>query len=446
MSERTFHSEDLFVVGTGPGSSGSGRVRLQTLILIRWMAVIGQSFSLLFVRYGIGFELPIVPCMVTVAASAGLNIILALQYPNTARLSDRGASLFLAYDLLQLGALLYMTGGLTNPFAILILVPVTISATILSFWSTIALGGLALLFISLLALWYLPLPWSPEPLVLPGFYVGGIWAGLSLGIVFMSAYAGRISFETKRMSDALAATQSALSREQQLSAVGGLAAAAAHELGTPLGTIHLVAKELGRELPGDWEHREDLDLLVSQAERCREILAELSRRPGEGDRAFRETTIVGLVEAAAEHYASLGVAISIEPQTGRPPNVYRSPEVLHGLANITENAVDFARANVWIRVYWDEPEIVIVIEDDGPGIPPEVLRNLGEPYKTSRPDKGGMGLGVFIATTLLEHSGARVTYANRVENGIVTGARVAIRWGRGIIDPNLAGHLPVGQQ
>lgn len=445
MSDRAFHQEDLFVVGTGPGSSGSSRVRLQTLILIRWMAVIGQSFSLLFVRYGIGFELPVIPCMITVAASAGLNIILAVQYPNTARLSDRGASLFLAYDLLQLGALLYMTGGLTNPFAILILVPVTISATILSFWSTIVLGALALVFISLLAMWYLPLPWSPEPLVLPDFYIGGIWAGLALGIVFMSAYAGRISFETKRMSDALAATQSALSREQQLSAVGGLAAAAAHELGTPLGTIHLVAKELGRELPADWEHREDVDLLVSQAERCRDILAELSRRPGEGDKAFRETTIVGLVEAAAGPYVADGVTVDIEPQTGRPPNVYRSPEVLHGLANLIENAVDFARGHVWIRIYWDDPEIVLVIEDDGPGIPPDVLRNLGEPYRTSRPEKGGMGLGVFIATTLLEHSGARVTYANRDPQAGETGARVAIRWARGIIDPGSAGHLPVGR-
>ncbi|WP_417519936.1 ActS/PrrB/RegB family redox-sensitive histidine kinase [Minwuia sp.] len=435
MSERAFDREDLFVAATGPGSVIAGRIRLRTLVVVRWIAVIGQMFSLLFVRYGLGFELPILPCVITVLASAGLNVILAVQYPNTARLSNRGAALFLAYDLLQLSALLYMTGGLANPFSILILVPVTISATILSIGSTFILGAMALLFTSLLAFYHLPLPWSPEPLTLPTLYRGAIWTGLALGIVFMSVYAGRVAFETRRMSDALAATHTALAREQQLSAVGGLAASAAHELGTPLGTIHLVANELSRELPPDFEHREDLDLLVSQAERCRDILAELSRSPGDGDDAFKLTTIVGLVEAAVEPYLALGTPVDIEPQTGLPPTVYRSPEVLHGLANFVENAIDFARTRVWIRIYWDAQDITIHIEDDGPGIPLDVLKNMGEPYRTSRSEKGGMGLGVFISKTLLEHSGGRVQFANRTDEGRIVGARIAIHWPRGIINP-----------
>ncbi|MEC9345838.1 MAG: ActS/PrrB/RegB family redox-sensitive histidine kinase [Pseudomonadota bacterium] len=438
MTDRAIADEDLFVLGTGPGLSGSGRVRLQTLVLIRWVAVIGQSFSILLVQYGIGFELPFLPCMATIAASAALNLILAIQYPHTARLSDRGASLFLAYDLLQLAALLYMTGGLTNPFAILVLVPVTISATILSFWSTIVLGGLAFVFVSLLAVHYLPLPWSAEMLVLPDLYVGGIWAALSLGIGFMSVYAGRVAFETKRMSDALSATQLALSREQQLSAVGGLAAAAAHELGTPLGTIHLVARELKRELDPDSPLAEDVDLLVSQTDRCRNILAELSRRPGEGDDTFRTTVIVGLVEAAVEPYRNLGVDVVVTSQSGPPPKVYRSPEVLHGLANLAENAVDFAEHLVTVTISWDGPSISVTIDDDGPGIPLDVLRTLGEPYMTTRRERGGMGLGVFIATTLLEHSGARVTFSNRADTGEGRGARVAIHWPRGIIERALA--------
>jgi two-component system sensor histidine kinase RegB len=436
MADPVFDREDLFVTGSGPGATASGPVRLRTLVLVRWIAVIGQTFSLLFVRYGIGFDFPILPCIITVVASAGLNVILAVQYPTTARLSDRGALLFLAYDLLQLSALLYMTGGLSNPFSILILVPVTISATILSVGSTIILGALALVFISLLAGWHLPLPWAPEPLVLPSLYLGAIWTGLALGIAFMSVYAGRVAFETRRMSDALSATQGALAREQQLSAVGGLAASAAHELGTPLGTIHLVAKELSRELPAESPLREDMDLLVSQAERCRDILKELSRSPAEGDSAFRSTTIVGLVEAGVEPYASLGINVRIEPQTGLPPIVYRSPEVLHGLSNLVDNAIDFAVDEVCVRIYWDDPEITVVVEDDGPGIPVDVLRTLGEPYRTSRPDQGGMGLGVFISKTLLEHSGARVTFGNRRSEGRIRGARVAIHWPRGIMDPS----------
>lgn len=436
MVRRWFEDEDLFVVATGAGSASVGRVRLRTLVVVRWIAVIGQMFSLLLVKYGIGFDLPILPCAVTVLASAGLNVILALQYPSTARLSNRGATLFLAYDLLQLCALLYMTGGLSNPFSILILVPVTISATILSIGSTFILGGLALFFSIVLAFWHLPLPWSSQPLELPALYKGAIWLGLALGIVFMSVYAGRVALETRRMSEALSATHVALAREQQLSAVGGLAASAAHELGTPLGTIHLVANELAREMPPDWEHREDMELLVSQAERCREILKELSRSPGDGDEAFRFTTIVGLVEAAIEPFQSLGTPLSIEQQTGFPPTVYRSPEVLHGLANFVENAIDYADSAVVIRMYWDGAEITLHIDDDGPGIPLDVMKNMGEPYRTSRSESGGMGLGVFISKTLLEHTGARVQFTNRIENSRILGARVAIHWPRGIIDPS----------
>ncbi|WP_416899525.1 MAG: ActS/PrrB/RegB family redox-sensitive histidine kinase [Minwuia sp.] len=436
MARHLLEEEDLFVASSGPGSASPGRVRLRTLVVVRWIAVIGQMFSLLLVRYGLGFELPILPCAITVLASAVLNGILAIQYPTTARLSNRGATLFLAYDLLQLCALLYMTGGLTNPFAILILVPVVISATILSAGSTFLLGALALLFSILLAFWHLPLPWAPDRLDLPVLYRSAIWTGLALGIVFMSVYAGRVAFETRRMSDALMATHEALARAQQLSAVGGLAASAAHELGTPLGTIHLVAKEMARDMPEDFEYREDLELLVTQAERCRGILKELSHSPGDGDDAFKLTTLTGLVEAAVEPYRAFGARIEVLPQTGHPPTVYRSPEVLHGLSNFVENAMDFARSGVRVEIYWDQPEITVFVDDDGPGIPLDVLKTLGEPYRTSRPETGGMGLGVFISKTLLEYSGARVQFANRSENNRIAGARVAIHWPRGIIDPS----------
>lgn len=438
MSESHLDRADLFVAAGGLGSSASGRVRLRTLIMVRWLAVIGQTFSVLFVQFGIGFELPLIPCLLTIAASAALNIILSINFPGVTQLSNRGAALFLSYDLLQLSALLYMTGGLVNPFSILILVPVTISATVLSPRSTIALAALALGFVGLLAFWHLPLPWQDTDFSVPTLYRVAIWAGLSLGIVFMSLYAGRVALETRRMSAALSATHSALAREQQLSAVGGLAASAAHELGTPLGTIHLVARELSRDASITDEHREDMELLVSQADRCRDILRELSRRPGEGDIAFRKTTLVGLIEAAIEPYLAYGKPIHIQAQTGLPPTVYRSPEVLHGLANFIENAVDYSATEVWVRAYWDAPTVDIVIEDDGPGIPLDVLRTMGEPYRSTRTDGEGMGLGVFISKTLLEHSGARVQFSNRFDNNRIGGARISIHWPEGIIDPSEA--------
>lgn len=436
MNEAALADRNLFVVGAGTGQK-TGRIRLQTLIVIRWMAVVGQSTSILLVYFGFNYNLPIWPCLGTVAASAVLNLILVLQYKTTARLSDRGGALFLAYDLLQLSALLFMTGGLTNPFALLFLVPVTISSTILSRQSTVALAVVAVGFITLLAFLYLPLPWAGEnPPHFPVLYVVGIWAALVLGVSFVATYAGRVSFETRRMSDALAETQLALSKEQRLSALGGLAAAAAHELGTPLGTITLVARELVDEIPEDSPLAEDIQLLISQSERCRDILAELSRSPDE-DETFRSTNLTGLVEAAVEPYGQYGIELEVIAADGTPPTVPRSPEVMHGLANITENAVDFAEEKVQIFLEWSGPEITIRIEDDGPGIPDDVLRSLGEPYMTTRRESGGMGLGVFIATTLLERSGARVEYTNRRRlGGRIVGAAVVIRWPNGMIEGN----------
>jgi two-component system sensor histidine kinase RegB len=420
---------------------GAGRVRLRTLVLIRWVAVAGQGIAILVVHVGLGFPLPLAPAFLAVLASALLNVAVVARNPPAKRLSDRESALSLAYDILQLAVLMFLTGGLGNPFSLLMLVPVTISATILSLRSTLGLGGLALVCISALAVFHLPLPWKGGGLTLDPTYVLGIWAALSLGMLFVSAYAWRVAQESRRMMDALAETQMALAREQRLSALGSLAAAAAHELGTPLSTIAVVAKEISRELPRDSALSDDVELLSSQATRCREILKRLSAEPGEGGATpFDQLPLGALVEAAAAPHRRGEVEIEIIAPAGIQPVVARRPELIQGLLNLIENAVDFARRQVRLVVEWDETQIRIEVIDDGPGFPSAIVGLLGEPYVSTRRDAEGMGLGVFIARTLLERTGADLSFSN-LRSG---GARVALKWPRAALEvaPARAGDTP----
>ena len=415
-------------------SSGieGGRLRLQTLLLIRWIALAGQALAIVVVKFGLGFDIAFVPALLVVAVSVGLNTILTVRYAPTTRLSDLQAALYLAYDTLQLAILLYLTGGIANPFAMLMLVPVTVSATVLSLRSTVLLGALALACLSIVTVNHQPLPWQGDGLVLPDLYVAGIWVALVLGMTFISVYAWRVAAEARRMSDALAATQMALAREQQLSSLGGLAAAAAHELGTPLSTITLVAREMRREVEDGAALADDMDLLLRETERCREILAELSRDPRrESGAPFEQLALPALVDSIA---APLRTATPIEITEHIAPGlampiVRTSPEIRHGLGNVIENATDFAATRVGIAITVSANEVALVIADDGPGFAHTVLGDLGEPYVSTRRDEGGMGLGLFIAKTLLERTGAQVSFHNASSGG----AEVVIRWPRDIL-------------
>jgi two-component system, sensor histidine kinase RegB len=426
----------------------AGRLRLRTLVYIRWFAVIGQLVSLAVVRYGLGFDFPIGWTLLPIAASAGLNLVLTARMPLGTRLGDRAAVLYLAYDVVQLTVLLYLTGGLQNPFAVLILAPVIVSATVLSRGSTIALGLLSAVAITVLALWHLPFPWSGARFVLPQIYLLGIWEALLLGIVFIGAYVGSVSGEARQMSDALAATQMALAREQRLSALGGLAAAAAHELGSPLSTIAVVAKEMKREVDKGTPLAEDVDLLLEQSARCRDILAGLSQRPetDPGD-PFARIPISALAEASAEPHMGGPIEIRIlRPENagkddksgedrGGEPIVTRSPEALHGLGSLIENATQFARVSVEVEIDWNTSDATIRVRDDGPGFPANLRDRLGEPYISSRDDEGHMGLGIFIATTLLRRTGAELRFAS-APNG---GAEVEVRWNRATMEGEARG-------
>jgi len=422
---------------SAPMPMSAGRVRLRTLNAIRWVAIAGQAVALIIVHYGLGYPLPIHWALAVVAASVMINIWAAIGRRSPERLGDRAAALYLAYDLVQLGVLLFLTGGLHNPFAFLILSPVTVSATILSRFSTMALAVLALVVVVMLALVHLPLPWPDQSFALEPLFIFGLAMALGLSVVFIAGYVFSVAEEARRMSDALAATYMALDREQRVSALGTLAAAVAHRLGSPLGTIAVVSKELARELPTDAPHRADIELLLSESERCRMILAELSTRPEAGEPPQR-APIGALVDSAAAPYRTDRVRLIIEAAPASSgegghsqPQAAHSPELIHGLGNLLQNAMEFARSEARVNVSWTDLQVSVVIQDDGPGFPPGLLGQIGEPYLSGgiqgRTGKGEpMGLGVFIAQTLLGRTGATLQFRNRPGGG----GEVMIEWSR----------------
>jgi two-component system sensor histidine kinase RegB len=413
----------------------SGQLRRNTLVLLRWGAIFGQSVALVIVSQFLGFDFPLGPCLAIIGLSIFVNVIVTSAFELDRRVGDREAGLQLGFDLLQLSALLWFTGGMANPFALLFLAPVVTSATTLNKRVLFSLGFLATALSFVLLFYSRPLPWYPTgSFTLPKTFRIGVWVAIITGSAFTSLYAWRATRESRTMSDALAATEAVLAHEQKLSALGGMAAAAAHELGTPLATIQVVAKEMMREVDPETPLGEDAALLLSQAQRCREILTQLSQRGDEGDAIHDALSMEDLLEEAAEPYISFGKDISLDVSgEGDEPILKRQAELLYGLKNFIENAVDFAANSVWLKGYWDDRIITLIIDDDGPGFDPAILGRLGEPYvsRRQRPKQvdelaGGLGLGVFIATTLIERTGGKVKFGKSPQRG----ARIELIWSR----------------
>lgn len=438
------------------------RLRLVTIVRLRWLAILGQLLAICIVHFGLEFALPLGSCLSFIALSAWLNVYLAVRFPARHRLSIGHATLMLIYDLVQLTALLYLTGGIENPFMMVMLAPVTVSAGSLPSRNTVLIGLITTVAVAIIATTHMPLPWyAGMRLDLPILYQYGYLAAVAACMIFIALYASRLTRESRQMSAALAATDLVLAREQKLHALDGLAAAAAHELGTPLSTIVLVAKELERDATTPPAMREDLELLRSQALRCRDILAKLTRRPSEQDPLHAQLSISELLEESAAPYRSHGKPVRIvmgglvdggnsgghnggDNGATEEPVGERRPGVLYGLGNLIENAIDFAKSGVEIRADWTDRLVEIVVLDDGPGFPADVIETLGEPYVTTRANGGrmgngessGMGLGFFIAKTLLERSGATVSLANRT--GPAKGACVRISWPRAAFEAPIA--------
>src|SRR5713101_6861804 len=386
-------------------------VRLDTILRLRWLAALGQLAAIFIVAHGLEFDVPVVPCLAIVGLSALLNLVLQIAFNPMQRLEPAYAAALLALNIVELAALLFFTGGLQNPFSFLFLAPVLISAT--------------------------PLPWdADEPLVLPPIYLFGVWLSILLAIGVTSLYAFQVTQEARKLSDALAATELVLTREQHLTQLDGLAAAAAHELGTPLSTIFLISRELERNVNDNSPLASDLKTLREQAQRCRDILAKITQLSSTGA-PFDRMPLSTLIEELVAPHRDFGINIKVRIAVAgtREPVGTRNPAILYGVGNILENAVDFARATVEVNAWWNTETVEIVISDDGPGIAPDMLKRIGEPYLSRRrsadeaqSDHHGLGLGVFIARTLLERTGAKVSFTNRTFPD--HGAVVQIAWPR----------------
>jgi len=411
----------------------SGSLRRFTLVLLRWAAVAGQALALLIVSLVLGFEYPIIACGLIVVLSALVNVIVTFTLPLDRRVSNIEATFHLGFDILQLAALLWLTGGMINPFAILFVAPIVTSATTLSRGVLFSLCAFTAILSLGLLFNYRPLPWSPAgSFELPTTFRIGVWISIAVGAGFTSLYAWRTTKESLRMSAALAAAESMLAQEQKLSALGGLAAAAAHELGTPLATIQVIAKEMTRELPDDSPLGEDARLMLSQTQRCRGILEQLAIRGDAGDIIHDVLSADALLEEAAEPFIARGKDILITTKSSEDIDtealqLRRQPELIYGLKNYIENAVNFANEHVELTANWTQDKLIITIDDDGRGFDAAVKNKLGQPYVTQRKkdsEAGGLGLGLFIASTLIERTQGRVKYLQSPSGG----ARVSLSW------------------
>jgi two-component system sensor histidine kinase RegB len=416
-------------------------VRVDTLVRLRWIAVIGQTIAVLVVHFALDFALPLYACLAVIALAAWLNVALRVRFSTTQRLPpDRAAWLF-AFDIAEIGVLLFLTGGLQNPFSFLLLGPVLLSATSLPPRMIVILAMFAAFCASVLAFYYYPLPWDADerPMQLPAVYIAGVWLATLLSLGFIGVHAWQLTEEARQLTDALAATELVLAREQHLSQLDGLAAAAAHELGTPLATITVIATELERAVEKGSPLTEDIVLLREQAQRCRQILGKLTELSADAE-PFDRMPLSALIEEVVAPHRHFGVAINVAltPHDAAEPVGGRNPAILYGLGNLVENAVDFARGTVQVAADWTSDDVSVTIIDDGPGFAPEIMDRIGDPYVTSRRQRkmnvgsetgGGLGLGFFIAKTLLERAGATLEFENRAAPD--RGAVVRVRWGRG---------------
>lgn len=442
-------------IGPMKGRQRGNWIRLRTIILLRWGAIAGQLSALAFAWQVFGLQLEYGLCCLVVGISVMGNLVAMLAFPENKRLSEAENLMMVLFDLLQLAFLLYLTGGLHNPFSILIVGPVTVSAAALSARSTIFVGFVAILVVTLLVPYHIPLRMTDgEKLEIAALFLFGNWLAIIIAVIFLGIYSRWIAAEMHNMSDALQATQMALAREQKLTDLGGVVAAAAHELGTPLATIKLTASELAEELKNQPDMLDDARLIGEQADRCRDILRSMGRA-GKEDLHLQKAPLTAVLSEAAEPHRDRGKTLHFEegPMSGHDgaqPTILRRAEVVHGLRNLIQNAVDFARANIWIEARWNDQTISVRIMDDGQGYSPQVLGRIGDPFvrqrrapgdRRQRPEYEGMGLGLFIAKTLLERSGAELIFANGPEMYAAsgefserTGAVVEVIWPRRKID------------
>ena len=442
-------NQDLF-----PESKRGEWIRLRTMIFIRWVAISGQLAAIIIAYQYFDLALDLSLCFFAVGISVLANITASLFFPESKRLSELENVFMILFDLFQLAFLLYLTGGLNNPFSFLLVAPVVVSAAALKRQSTIIIGSAAILIVTLLSTFFVPLENQAGKLLsIPDIFLFGNWIAIITGVVFLAFYSTRVTSELNTMSDALFATQTALSREQKLTDLGGVVAAAAHELGTPLATIKLTSSELIEELKNFPELLDDALLIRDQADRCGNILNSMGST-GKDDLQMHQALLAEIIREAAEPHSKRGITIETKISDDHKggidePHLIRRPEIIHGLRNMIQNAVDFATSKVWVESSWTKETITIIIADNGYGYPANLLGRLGDPFLTAKIGKQnrqgyeGMGLGLFIAKTLLERTGAKISFMNGHRNQTSnqskvepSGAIVEINWPRNKVESN----------
>ena len=402
-----------------------------TLTILRYIAIFGQFIAVNIVFFYLELQFPLKESYIIILIGLITNLYLQFRV-KVNQLKDSYASLFLLYDLFQLSSLLYLTGGILNPFSILLIIPTIVSSTFLSMGTTIILGVITSFLLFLLSFIYLPLPGLDKNIFdVPNFYKQGILIAILIGLIFLSYFGIRFAGETKKRSEALGKLQEVISKEYELESLGGQAAAAAHSLGTPLATISVVAKELRKEIGDDKEILKDIDLLISQTKRCSEILKQISKKQIKEDIFLSSIKFEDLLEEIINSFketSSKSLELEVENDNNKI-NIQRTPEIIYGLRNFIGNAVKFSKSKVKINLKSDEKIIEVKINDNGPGIPEDIIQKIGEPYIKSKSKElspnSGLGLGTFLGKTLLERQGAKLIFNRHGELG---GAQVILSW------------------
>ena len=403
----------------------------KTLVILRYIAIFGQLFAVNVVYSYLNLTFPILESHIIIFIGLLTNLYLQFRVRSN-QLKDIYASLFLLYDLIQLSALLYLTGGILNPFSFLLIIPAIVSSTFLSMGTTIILGFFSSILLFLLSIFFLPLPGIEFQLFnFPVFYKTGILISILIGLIFLSYFGIRFAGETKKRSEAFNKLQEVISKEYELESLGGQAAAAAHSLGTPLATISVVAKELKKDIGDNIEYAKDIDLLISQTKRCSEILKKISRKQIEEDQFISKVKIEDLLEEIINSFkvtSSKDISL-VSKKDENKIDIKRTPEIIYGLRNFIGNAVKFSKSKVLIILKSDDKNIIVRVDDDGPGFPDDVINILGEPYIKSKSkdvsSNSGLGLGTFLGKTLLEKQGANLFFSHNIKLG---GASVIISW------------------
>ena len=403
----------------------------RTLVILRWIAIIGQYLTISIVYFVLKFELPFFYCSTIILIGILTNFYLQFQFKKN-QLNNFTSTFFLFYDLIQLSLLLYLTGGVTNPFTILLIVPAIVSSTFLTLRSTINLSFITIIILILLTINHLPLPHSGElHFYVPDIYLYAVPIAIIIGLTFLTYFGVRFGIESRKRTEALNKLELILAKEHELESIGLQAAAAAHSLGTPLSTITVIARELEKEIGNNPKYSKDIDLLLSETKRCSDILKDLSRDQLEEDSFLSDIKIEELLSAIVRSFTEISekkISLVVE-QNKLNPQIERTLEITYGLRNFIGNAVKYSNSSVDVILESNNKITEVKVCDDGPGFSEDILNVLGEPYIRSKnkiiSSKSGLGLGTFIGKTLLERMKANVSF-NKCPK--INGAMVTIKW------------------